>query len=130
MKKITLFISALAWSGCALLAVQKPTPPLTFDEIIKWSQDHVAVEDIMVKILKSNTVFKLSSDEIVELRKQGVDSKVVDLMMDTYMEQVRRDQALEDFSRWAVYGGHYYWWPDWDNYWDRYYRPGQARPRE
>ena len=41
---------------------------------------------LMKKIEDSGTVFCLNSDEVTELRKQGVEARVVDYMMETYVE--------------------------------------------
>lgn len=116
--------------GCgAFRQVFHPLPPVTFEEVIRLTQDKVPPDIIIKKIRDSNTVFRLNSDEVAELRRQGVDSKVVDFMMNTYTEQIRRDQEMKDWNRWWFYGGHYYWWPDWDDHhYNRIYRPYHLSP--
>jgi hypothetical protein len=125
MKQLTGILLIAIWlvigAGCTgMNQAFHPTPPVTYAEVIRLTQEKVMPEVIIKKIADSNTVFRLNSDEVAELRRQGVDSKVVDYMMNTYIEQVRQDQAMEDWNRWWYYDGHYYWWPYWDEY---YYIP-------
>lgn len=109
-------------SGCTVLnQIAHPLPPVTYEEVIRLTQEKVPPELIIRKIHDSGTVFRLNSDEVTELRREGVDAKVVDYMMDTYTEHVRRDQELRDWNRWSFYDGHYYWWPVWDGYCDHIY---------
>jgi len=113
------------FQGCAVLQQgAHPLPPVTYEEVIQLSRDKVPPDDIIEKIADSNTVFRLNSDEVTELRQQGVDAKVVDFMMNTYVEQVRREQEMRDWNRWYYYNGRYYWWPPWYyDYYYPYYRP-------
>ena len=122
-------VGLILMGGCTgLNPIIQPIPPVTYEEVIRLTQEKVAPEVIINKIHDSGTVFRLNSDEVSDLRRQGVDAKVVDYMMDTYTEQVRRDQELHDWNRWSFYGGHYYWWPDWDGYCDHIYGPRRIRP--
>ena len=121
IKKSTLFysicIALLFFAGCATFKnAFHPLPPVTYDEIIRLTQDKVAPETIINKIRDSGTVFRLNSNEVMDLRQHNVDQKVVDYMLDTYTEAVRQQQELDDWNRWWFYEGHYYWWPDWDEY--------------
>ncbi|MEJ2040830.1 MAG: hypothetical protein P8X55_18155, partial [Desulfosarcinaceae bacterium] len=98
---------------------------VTYEEVIRLSKEKVPPDIIIKKIKDSRTVFRLNADEVAELLKEGVNSKVVDYMMETYIAQVRRDQAMKDWNRWWFYDSHYYWWPDWDEY---YYYPMYRSP--
>jgi len=125
--RFILFLSIILISACTQYHyLLHPLPPVTYDEVVRLTQENMTPELIIKKIKDSNTVFRLNSDEVTELRKQGVDASVVDYMMETYVEQVRRDQQFEDWRYWHFYHGHYYWWPLWDHYGYRIYLP---RPR-
>ncbi|SPD76393.1 conserved hypothetical protein [uncultured Desulfobacterium sp.] len=122
-------LSLIIFQGCGTFKHGfHPLPPVTFEEVIRLTQDKVPPDTIIKKIRESHTVFRLNSEEVTELRRQGVDPKVVDFMMNTYVEQLRRKQEMEDWNRWWFYGGHYYWWPDWDDYYyPRIYRQHHFR---
>ena len=129
MKQMTgVFLIALCLvsvAGCAGHQLFSNVPPVTYEEVIRLSKEKVPPDIIIKKIKDSRTVFRLNADEVAELLKEGVNSKVVDYMMETYIAQVRRDQAMKDWNRWWFYDSHYYWWPDWDEY---YYYPMYRSP--
>jgi hypothetical protein len=133
MKKLSIVIIfillIMMTQGCGTLRQAfQPLPPITYEEVIRLTHDKVQPDIIIKKIQDSNTIFRLNSEEVLDLRKQGVDSKVVDYMMNTYLEQVRQNQEMEDWNRWWFYGGHYYWWPDWYYYhYPHIYRPHDYR---
>jgi len=122
--RLILWLSVVLISACTgYHQLLHPLPPVTYDEVILLTREKVAPELIIKKIKDSYTVFRLNSDEVTDLRKQGVDARVVDYMMETYVEQVRRDQRFEDWNYWHFFYGHYYWWPFWDSYHYRVYHP-------
>jgi hypothetical protein len=104
-----LIISILIFYGCASSYYQYP--PVTIEEIIKLSEEKMPAEQIIDKIKRSQTAYRLSADEIVEMKNAGVDSKVIDYMLRTYEDAVRREQELQDWRNWQFYYGHYYWSP-------------------
>jgi len=123
IKLLLLLILCLPVACATFDQALEMRPPVTFEEVIRLTHEKVPAEMIIRKIRDSGTVFRLNSDEVAELKQQGVDSEVIDYMMNTYVEQVRRDQAMEDWNRWWYYGDHYYWWPNWDTYYyPRIYR--------
>src|SRR4030042_2227270 len=106
---LLLIISLLIFYGCATLSYQYP--PVTIEEIIKLSKDKIPAEQIIDKIKRSQTAYRLSADEIVGMKDAGVDSKVIDYMLRTYEDAVRREQELQDWRNWQFYYGHHYWSP-------------------
>ena len=104
-------------SGCATLGI-KTSPPVTVADIIKMSQDKVPADEIISKMRKSGTVYRLRASELAKLKEEGVPDAVIDYMQQTYLTAVRRNQALEDWSYWNSgsdgywYGGGPYGWPD------------------
>lgn len=119
-KKLRFFILIVSLSilcGCATYSYQYP--PVTIEEIIKLSKDKIPAEQIIDKIKRSQTAYRLSADEIVEMKNVGVDSKVIDYMLRTYEDAVRRDQEMQDWRNWYFYNGYYYWSP----YYSYPYRP-------
>ena len=64
----------------------------------------------IIKIMKdSGTVYRLSASQLADLRQQGVPDPVIDYMQQTYLEAVRRNQALRDLSYWHWGPGGYYY---------------------
>ncbi len=106
---LSLIISLMILCGCATYYYQYP--PVTIEEIIKLSKERMPAEQIIYKIKRSQTAYRLSADEIVEMKNAGVDSKVIDYMLRTYEDAVRREQELQDWRNWHFYYGHYYWSP-------------------
>src|SRR4030042_4758675 len=112
IKKLRFFILIVSLSilcGCATYSYQYP--PVTIEEIIKLSKDKIPAEQIIDKIKRSQTAYRLSADEIVGMKNVGVDSKVIDYMLRTYEDAVRRDQEMQDWRNWYFYNGYYYWSP-------------------
>jgi hypothetical protein len=81
------------------------------------SQAGVPVETILQQMRDSGTTYRLTASQLVQLHEEGVPDAVLDYMQETYLEAVRRDQALEDWRYWARaadgywYGGRPYGWP-------------------
>jgi hypothetical protein len=101
-----LLVPFLILCGCATYSFQYP--PVTIDEITKLTKEKVPDDQIIEKIKKSRTAYRLSADDIVEMKKAGVDSKVIDYMLKTFEEAVREDQRMRDWNNWYFYNGYYY----------------------
>jgi hypothetical protein len=115
----TLFLLALTATllgGCATLGGEAP-PPVTVPEVVQMSKEGVPDYQIISEMRKSGTVYRLSAEELADLRDQGVADPVINYMQRTYLEAVRRRQELADWDNWTNrdgwwYGGSPYGWPD------------------
>lgn len=93
------------------------TPPVTVPEVIQMSKAGVPAETLIEKMRESGTAYRLTASQLVYLHQEGVSDAVLDYMQQTYLNAVRRDQALEDWNRWVWaddgfwYGGWPYGWP-------------------
>jgi hypothetical protein len=74
-------------------------------------------EEIMRRIDASRTVFRLSSDDVMRLRQEGVSDRVTNYMLDTYTRAVVAEQRRRDYYDYDwhyrygfMYGRPYYWW--------------------
>jgi len=73
-------------------------------------------EEIIRRIDGTRTVFKLSSDDVVRLRNEGVSDRVVNYMLETYTWAAVAEQRRQDsynysfFYRWAPYYGYPWCW--------------------
>jgi len=72
-------------------------------------------EEIMRRIDDTHTVFRLSSDDVVRLRNEGVPDRIVNFMLDTYTravaaEQRRQDAYYSDFHYGFYYGHPWHRW--------------------
>jgi hypothetical protein len=101
--------------GCATTPHPRPVP-LTQSDIISMVKAGMTEEDIMRRIDETGTVFRLSSDDVMRLRNEGVPDRVVNYMLDTYTraavaEQRRRDADYQ-FQYGFYYGRpwHHGWW--------------------
>jgi len=103
---------------CALFGSGTHEPvPVTIEEIIRMSNAKVPMDTMLEKLRESGTIYRLSASQLAHLHDEGVPDAVVDYMQQTYLEAVRRDQALEDWAHWTLagdgywYGGRPYGWP-------------------
>lgn len=91
--------------------------PVTVSQVIDMSKASMPSDEIIAKIRASGTIYRLDASQLADLRDQGVPNPVIDYMRQTYLNAIRRDQALEDQSRWTLeadqygYGGLPYGWP-------------------
>ena len=75
-------------------------------------------EDILRRIDATRTVFRLSSEDVVRLRNEGLSDRLVNFMLDTYTraalaEQRRRDEEYRDdfyFQSGFFYGHPWHHW--------------------
>ncbi len=70
--------------------------------------------EIIQRVKDTRTVFKLSSDDVVRLRNEGVSNGVVTYLLDTYtraaMAEQRRRDSDEIRSQMGFSYGHPGWW--------------------
>jgi hypothetical protein len=106
----------LLLESCATLGITQPEP-VTVPQIIQMSKAGVPAQEIVKKMRRSGTVYRLKASQLSELKEEGVPDSVIDYMQETYLDAVRNDQALEDWNRWTMeddgfwYGGGPYGWP-------------------
>lgn len=112
---VAMIMAALGLGGCA--SMFNTPPPVTVPEIIKLSREGVPDYEIIDKMRKSGTVYRLKASQLAELHAQGVPDSVINYMQRTYLQAVRRRQELDDWDNWNEldgwwYGGPYWGWPD------------------
>ena len=108
-------LGSLLLAGCA--SFQGTREPVTVPQIIQMSQDKVPAYEIIERMGKSGTTYRLSAAQLANLRQQGVPDPVINYMQRTYLEAVRREQRLDDWTYWTDvdgwwYGGRPYGWSD------------------
>jgi len=69
--------------GFCAIAAPRAAVALTVADIIKMVEYEIPDEQIVKKIEKERSVFKLSAQEIIELKKKGVSDKVIRFMLET-----------------------------------------------
>jgi hypothetical protein len=105
MKGAVLAVCAVLLAvGCA--TPRRPAPLATAD-IIAMTKAGMTDEEIMRRIDETRSVFRLSSDDVVRLRNDGVSGRVIDYMLETYTRA-----AVEQERRYEPYGRPYfeYYW--------------------
>lgn len=117
---ILTLATACVLSGCASWGTPRPPAPTT-EEIVQWSNEKVAAEEIIERMKTAHAVYRLPASELADLKSRGVPDKVIDYMQQTYIAAERWDeyQAARDqyfFYGWPGYPGFYhpfgpYWAP-------------------
>jgi hypothetical protein len=77
--------------GCA--TVQGPPPP-SQEDIVALARSGASGQDIIRRMQESGAVYPLSASQLARLREQGVPDEVIDYMHRTYIEEVRREEAM------------------------------------
>jgi len=97
--------------GCAALTYLNERA-ITLEDIISMSKAKVSVDVIKTQIDVTHTKFVLTSDEIIRLKNEGVDDKVIEYMLET-------DYTQDNYWWEYGYAPYYYGY----NYYNRYYYP-------
>ena len=97
-----VIFSTLVVGACA--TVQGPPPP-TPDEIVALARSGAPAQEIIRRIQESGAVYPLSASQLARLRVQGVPDEVIDYMNRTYLDEVRREEAMRQRF---FYGPPYY----------------------
>jgi hypothetical protein len=120
LARLLLVSAAVSLVGCATLGARTP-PPVTVSEVVQMSQAGVPADTIIKKMRDSGMVYRLTASQLVHLHDEGVPDAVLDYMQQTYLQAVRREQALEDWDHWA-FGPDGFWYGGWPRAW-RGFRP-------
>lgn len=90
-------------------------PPMTINDIIALSQDSVSADVIISQMKATDSYFLLRTDDIVALRKAGVNDKVINAMIQTADQPRRRTENSIGYPAYYPYWGYsgypYYWYP-------------------
>jgi hypothetical protein len=106
MKCLALLAIAVMALGCA---TTKPRPaPLAQADIISMVKAGMTDEEIMRRIDATGTVFRLNSDDVMFLRKEGLSDRLVNYMLDTYTRAAVEAQRRRDESNYRFSFGYYY----------------------
>jgi hypothetical protein len=151
MKYLILLVSVLALSGCASTGarpsqveritpeelaklIPPPVASLSLDEIIADSKAGKNSDDIISKIKNSNSRYELTSTQVLDLNKQGVDAKVLDYIQQSNElakqniiadEMNKREQekmaAKKQLQRERAFNNNRYYDPFWGSHFGGYY---------
>ncbi len=93
-------------------------PPMTINDVIALSQDSVSDDVIISQMEATDAYFRLSTDDIVALRKAGVTDKVINAMIKTSQNPPKKKENRRTYYyypywgySWYPYGA--YWWNPW-----------------
>jgi hypothetical protein len=73
-----------------------PPPPLTQADVISMVKMGVVDDEIMRRIDETRSVFRLSSEDVVRLRNEGLSDRLVSFMLDTYARAAAAEQHRLD----------------------------------
>jgi hypothetical protein len=109
--KTLLFLCSIALLAIGCATTPRPLP-LTQGDIVSMTKLGLTDEDIMRRIDATRTVFRLSSEDVVRLRNEGVSDRVVNYMLDSYTRYALAEQRRMDYYdydwhyRFGFYYGH------------------------
>ena len=101
--------------GCASWGTPRPPAP-TVEEIVQWSNDKVAPEEIIERMNKARAVYRLAASELADLKSRGVSDKVIDYMQETYIAAERWDEYQRTRDQYFFYG-----WPGYPGFYGPYW---------
>jgi hypothetical protein len=103
----------LALAGCA--SVQGPPPPSP-EDVVALARSGATAQDIIQRMRESGAVYPLSASQLARLREQGVPDAVIDYMHRTYIDDVRREEAMRQS---------FFYGPMFPPYYPYYFGPGR-----
>jgi hypothetical protein len=95
-------------SGCAALGVDQSEQPVMVSEVIRMSKENIPAETIVNKMRDSRAVYRLNAAQLAKLHDQGVADLVLNYMQETYLNAVRREQDLADWSTREMWRDHFW----------------------
>jgi hypothetical protein len=95
-------------NGCAVLGVDPSEQPVMVSEVIRMSKENVPAETIVNKMRDSRAVYRLNAAQLAKLHDQGVADLVLNHMQETYLNAVRREQDLADWSTREMWRDHFW----------------------
>ena len=95
-------------NGCAVLGVDPSEQPVMVSEVIRMSNENVPAETIVNKMRDSRAVYRLNAAQLAKLHDQGVADLVLNHMQETYLNAVRREQDLADWSTREMWRDHFW----------------------
>lgn len=111
MRYFIVMLSLLVLAGCASTGAKQakveritpeelaklippPVATLSLDEIVADSKAGKSSDDIIAKIKNSNSRYELTSTQVLDLNKQGVDAKVLDYIQQS--NELAKQNAMAD----------------------------------
>jgi hypothetical protein len=105
-----LLVVVLSSTGCHRHVVM--VDPVTSSEVIGMTRRGAQPQEIIEKIDASGTVYHMTSKDVLDLNREGVDAQVIDHMMRTAERDAER--RAEHYRRsWGCYDP---WYPHWHYY--------------
>jgi hypothetical protein len=92
-------------------------PPMTVDDVIAMAKDSVGDDVILAQMRATHTYFRLTSNDIRDLKKSGVSDKVISAMIKS-ADQPKPSTQQAAYS----YYPDYYWYP-YPYFYDPWYSP-------
>jgi len=96
-------------------------PPLSVDDVIALAQDSVSDQVIIDQIKATHSWFQLTNNDIRDLKKNGVSSKVISAMIKTSNEPPATRERTVYYSPYYAFPD-YYWYP-YPYYYSGWYSP-------
>ena len=115
MRYLIVLMTLFILSGCASTGTQQskveritpeelaklippPVATVSLDEIVVDSKAGKSADDIIAKIRNSNSRYELTSTQVLDLNKQGVDAKVLDYIQQSN-ELAKQNAIAEEMNK-------------------------------
>lgn len=72
-----------------------PVAVLSLDDLVRLTKEHLTADEIIEKIRSSNSFYDLTPSQVVDLSKQGIDTKVLDYIHSSRELALRNNVANE-----------------------------------
>ncbi|GEM_PF-5487720 len=81
---------------------------LTVPQIVALSRKGVPADEIIEKIQRSHTVYRLLPNQIENLKRNGLPARVLRYLQKTYRKALLQYPSLSDWDNWTLYEGYWY----------------------
>jgi len=98
---------AVLATGCK---TTPPPTPLTQTDVISMTKAGLTDQEIINRIDATRTVFRLTADNVVTLRQEGVSDRVVTYMLDTYTRFAVAEERRQSSAPSVSFGFGYSQW--------------------
>ena len=114
-----LGLALLVFSGCASMMMVNERA-ISLEDIVNLSKAELSSDVIISHIDATNSIFKLTSDDIIRLKEEGVDDDVIEYIIESDIDSERFGwmNNTSPYDYWSYYSSSYYY-PTYDYYFNR-----------
>ncbi|MFC1650709.1 hypothetical protein ACFL2X_03995 [Candidatus Latescibacterota bacterium] len=117
---LALGLLLFVFSGCSSMMMYNERA-ISLEDIVNLSKAELGTDVIISHIDATNSIFKLTSEEIIWLKNEGVDDDVIEYILETDIDSERFGwmNNTSPYDYWSYYSSSYYY-PIYDYYYNRF----------